>query len=377
MLAHAEEPLAKRPGAARGGRGNGGMRKAIGLVVLALVLVATAAGGWHWWTVGRYVQSTDDAFVQADISAVSPKIQGYVRDVRVVDNQEVRAGDVLVIIDDREFAARLDQARATLEVQQAAIAMLATRRVWQQAMIDQADASVAGAEAEQRRAQLELARQRDLARADVASRQKFETADADMRKADAALARAKAALVAERDQLAMLDAQRRQEEARQHQAEAALRLAQNDLDDTVIRAPVDGVVGNRGVQVGQLVKAGTLLLAVVPLQQVYVVANFKETQLAGMRAGQAVSLTVDAFPGVSLRGFIESFAPASGALFSLLPPENATGNFTKIVQRVPVRIALAPDEKLRFHLRPGLSAVVEVDTRVPASVAAAQTNPVR
>jgi membrane fusion protein (multidrug efflux system) len=349
------------------------MRKAIGLVVLALVLVAAAAGGWQWWTVGRFIQSTDDAFVQADISAVSPKIQGYVRDVRVVENQEVKAGDVLVVIDDREFAARLDQARATLEAQQAALAMLATRRVWQQAMIDQADAAVAGAEAEQRRAQLELARQRDLARADVASRQKFETADADLHKADAALARAKAALVAERDQLAMLDAQRRQEEARLHQAEAALRLTQNDLDDTVIRAPVDGVVGNKGVQVGQLVKAGTLLLAVVPLPQVYVIANFKETQLAGMRPGQPVSLTVDAFPGVALRGFIESFAPASGALFSLLPPENATGNFTKIVQRVPVRIALAPDEVLRSRLRPGLSAVVEVDTRAPASIAAAQT----
>jgi membrane fusion protein, multidrug efflux system len=348
------------------------MRKAIGLVVLAVVLV-TAAGGWHWWTVGRFIRSTDDAFVQADISAVSPKIQGYVRDVQVADNQEVKAGDVLVVIDEREFAARVDQARATLEVQQAAIAMLVTRRTWQQAMIDEAEASVAGAEAEQRRAQLELARQRDLARADVASRQKFETADADLRKAEAAVAHARAALAAERDQLAVLDAQSRQEAARLHQAQAAARLVQDDLDDTVIRAPVDGVVANKGVQIGQLVKAGTLLLAVVPLPQVYVVANFKETQLAGMQPGQAVSLTIDAFPGVRVRGFIESFAPASGALFSLLPPENATGNFIKIVQRVPVRIALAPDETLRQRLRPGLSAAVEIDTRVPAGVAAVQT----
>jgi membrane fusion protein (multidrug efflux system) len=347
------------------------MRKAIGLVVLAVVLVA-AAGGWHWWTVGRFLRSTDDAFVQADISAVSPKIQGYVRDVQVVDNQEVKAGDVLVVIDEREFAARVDQARATLEVQQAAIAMLATRRTWQQAMIDEAEASVAGAEAEQRRAQLELARQRDLARADVASRQKLETADADLRKAEAAVAHARAALAAERDQLAVLDAQSRQEAARLHQAQAAARLVQDDLDDTVIRAPVDGVVANKGVQIGQLVKAGTLLLAVVPLPRVYVVANFKETELAGMQPGQAVSLTIDAFPGVRVRGFIESFAPASGALFSLLPPENATGNFIKIVQRMPVRIALAPDEALRARLRPGLSAAVEVDTRMPAGVAAVQ-----
>jgi membrane fusion protein, multidrug efflux system len=255
--------------------------------------------------------------------------------------------------------------------------MLETRRTWQQAMIDQAGAAVTSAEAELHRAGLDSARQRDLQRTDISSRQKYETSEADQRKAEAGLARSRAALVAERDQLAVLDAQRQQEEAKLAQAEAALRLAQNDLDDTVIRAPVDGVVGNKGVQVGQLVKAGTLLLAVVPLPQVYVIANFKETQLAGMRPGQKVSLAVDAFPGAKLHGFIESFAPASGAVFSLLPPENATGNFTKIVQRVPVRIALAPDEPLRSRLRPGLSAVVEVDTREPASFAVAGTGVTR
>jgi membrane fusion protein (multidrug efflux system) len=335
------------------------------------------AGGWYWWRVARFIESTDDAFVQADISAISPKVEGYVREVRVTDNQEVKSGDVLVVIDHRDFAAKVDQARANRDVQHAALAMLETRRIWQQAVIDQAAAAVASAEAELRRAQLELVRQRDLAKADVASRQKFEAADADARKAEAGLARASAALAAERDQLGVLDAERRQDEARLRQAEASLQLAQNDLDDTVIRAPVDGVIGNKGVQVGQLVKAGTLLLAVVPLPRVYVVANFKETQLAGMRPGQPVSLTVDALPGRTLRGFIESLAPASGALFSLLPPENATGNFTKIVQRVPVRIALAPDEPLLAQLRPGLSAVVQIDTRAPATIAAAQAGTTR
>ena len=347
------------------------MRKPLGVLVL-LVLVAALTWGWYWWRVARFIESTDDAYVQADISAVSPKVEGYVREVRVTDNQEVKAGDVLVVIDDRDFAARLDQARASRDAQRAALMMLETRRTWQTAVIDQAEASVSSAEAELLRAHLELVRQRDLAKADVASRQKFEAADADERKAEAGLVRARAALAAERDQLGVLEAERQQDDAKLQQAEAAVRLAQNDLDDTVIRAPIDGVVGNKGVQVGQLVKAGTLLLALVPLPQVYVVANFKETQLAGMRPGQKVTLSFDALPGETLRGYVESFAPASGALFSLLPPENATGNFTKIVQRVPVRIALAPDEKLRAQLRPGLSAFVEVDTRAAPSVAAAE-----
>ena len=303
------------------------MRKPLGVLVL-LVLVAALAGGWYWWRVARFIESTDDAYVAADISAVSPKVEGYVREVRVTDNQEVKAGDVLVVIDDRDFAARLDQARASRDAQRAALMMLEMRRTWQKAVIDQAEASVTSAEAELRRAQLELVRQRDLAKADVASRQKFEGADADQRKAEAGLVRARAALAAERDQLGVLEAERRQDEAKLQQAEAAVRLAQNDLDDTVIRAPIDGVVGNKGVQVGQLVKAGTLLLALVPLPQVYVVANFKETQLAGMRPGQKVRLSFDALPGRTLRGYVESIAPASGALFSLLPPENATGNFT-------------------------------------------------
>ncbi len=365
----------ERPGAA--GKVVSFMRKPLGVVVLLVLVAAGAAGGGYWWRVARFVESTDDAYVQADISPISPKVEGYVREVRVTDNEPVKQGDVLVVIDDRDFAAKFDQARAHRDSQRAALAMLETRRVWQKAVIDQAAASVASAEAELQRAELELVRQRNLAKVDVASRQKFEAADADEHKAVAGLTRARAVLTAARDQLAVLEAEKRQDEARLEQAEAELKLARNDLDDTVIRAPVDGVVGNKGVQIGQFVRPGTLLLAIVPLPRVYVVANFKETQLALMRPGQPVSLTFDALPGRTLRGFIESFAPASGALFSLLPPENATGNFTKIVQRVPVRIALAPDETLRAQLRPGLSAVVEVDTRAGADLAAAQAAALR
>jgi membrane fusion protein (multidrug efflux system) len=353
------------------------MRKPLGGLLLIAVVLVALAGTWYWWRVWRYVESTDDAYVQADISAISPKVEGYVREVRVTDNQQVKAGDVLVVIDDRDFAARVDEARATRDSQRAALAMLDTRRTLQRAVIAETAAAVASAEAELRRSQLELARQRNLAKVDVASRQKFETADADAQKAEAGMVRSRAVLAAARDQLAVLDAERGQDEARLHRAQAALRLAKDQLDDTVIRAPVAGVVGNKGVAVGQLVKPGTLLLAIVPLPRVYVVANFKETQLARMRPGQPVSIAVDALPGRKLRGFIESFAPASGALFSLLPPENATGNFTKIVQRVPVRIALAPGEPLIGALRPGLSAEVEVDTRAAAGFAAAEASGAR
>jgi membrane fusion protein (multidrug efflux system) len=197
---------------------------------------------------------------------------------------------------------------------------------------------------------------------DVASRQKLETAEAAARKSDAAVAGTRAALAAARGQLAVLEAQRKQQEAKLGQAEAQRDLARNDLDNTVIRAPVDGVVGNKGVQLGQYVKTGTQLLAVVPLPEIYVVANFKETQLRRMMPGQRAEVTIDAFPDAPIEGRIESVSPGSGSQWSILPPDNATGNFTKIVQRVPVRIALPSGNSLASRLRPGLSVAVAVTT---------------
>jgi membrane fusion protein, multidrug efflux system len=338
---------------------------------LVVVAAAAAAGGWYWWAVARHVESTDDAYVASDISVISPKIEGYIRDIRVGDNQQVKEGDVLVAIDDRDFAAKVAQADANVEGEQATIATIDSRLILQKSIIDQAVAAVQGADAELNRALQDLTRYRGLMRNDFASRQRFETVDADAIKASAALAKSKAALAAERDQVGVLQAQRRQEEARLDQAKAALALARNDLANTVIRAPVDGIVGNRGVRVGQFVKAGAQLLAIVPLPQVYIIANFKETQLAGIRPGQPASLHIDALPGKELEGRVESFAPASGSQFSLLPPENATGNFTKIVQRVPVRIAVAPGSPLAGLLRPGLSVVVSIDTRAAGTTNAA------
>ncbi|HYM02655.1 MAG TPA: HlyD family secretion protein, partial [Stellaceae bacterium] len=313
------------------------------------------------------IESTDNAYVQGDISPVSPKIQGYVREVRVVENQRVKAGDVLVTIEDRDYAAKVAQAEAQVDQQKAAIATFDNEITQEQAVIDQAVASVASAEADRVRTQLDLQRYRQLAQSETASRQRLESAEADARKNDAALVRAKAAVTAERGRLPVLGTQKQEAAAKLAQLQAALDLARIDLDDTVIRAPIDGVVGNRSVQVGQLVKAGTQLLAVVPLPQVYITANFKETQLARMRPGQKASIAIDAFPDQPITGTVESFAPASGSEFSLLPPENATGNFTKIVQRLPVRIAVPADNPLSGLLRPGLSVVVDVDTRDDAA----------
>jgi membrane fusion protein, multidrug efflux system len=339
------------------------MRQAALIVLLIIVLTLGATTGWYWWTEWRFQQSTDDAYVQSDITVISPKIEGYIKEVRVEENQRVAAGEVLIVVDDRDFAAKVTQAEAAVETQEAIVATYASRLGSQQAMIDQAAATVQSADADLNRAQLDYKRYTSLVTSDFASRQRFETAQADSRKAEAALGKARAALVAEQSQLAVLQSQKREEEARLVQARAGLQLAKNDLDNTVIRAPVGGIIGNRAGRVGQYVKPGTQLLSLVPLPYVYVTANFKETQLTHMRPGQSAEISVDAYPAQPLTGRIESFAPASGAQFSLLPPDNATGNFTKIVQRVPVRIAIPAEGPLAQLLRPGLSVNVTVDTR--------------
>jgi len=339
------------------------VRNKLLVAVALLVLTLGGVGGWYWWEVLRFRQSTDDAYIQSDVSVISPKIEGYIKKVRVADNQEVAEGAVLFVIDDRDFRAKVAQAEAAIATEEAIIATYESRLKLQQAMIDQAAAVVQSTEADLARAQQDYKRYSSLMTSDFASRQRFEQAEADARKAEAALAKSRAALAGEQNQLAVLRSQQHEEEAKLQQARANLWLAKNDLDNTVIRAPVSGIAGNRAGQVGQYVKPGTQLLSLVPLLQVYVTANFKETQLTRMRPGQVAEVSVDAYPDMTLEGRVESFAPASGAQFSLLPPDNATGNFTKIVQRVPVRIALPASGPLAGLLRPGLSVTVTVETR--------------
>jgi membrane fusion protein, multidrug efflux system len=351
------------------------MRKTAVIMALLVVLALGAGGGWHWWTVWRFEQSTDDAYVESDTTVISPKVEGYIKEVRVANNQRVTRGQVLFVIDDKDFAAKVAQAKAAVASEEASVTTYRSRLTFQQAMIAEAAAAVQSAEADLARAQLDYKRYAALVSSDVASRQRFETAEADSRKAAAALASARAALAAQQSQLAVLKSQQQEEEAKLRQARASLELAQNDLDNTVIRAPIAGVAGNRAGQLGQYVKPGTQLLSLVPLPEVYVTANFKETQLTRMRPGQPAEVSVDAYPDRPLKGRVASFAPASGAQFSLLPPDNATGNFTKIVQRVPVRIALPADDPVVRLLRPGLSVTVTVDTRAappPKALAAGE-----
>jgi membrane fusion protein (multidrug efflux system) len=339
------------------------VRNKVLITVAVVALALGSTGSWHWWNVLRFRQSTDDAYIQSDVSVISPKIEGYIKKVRVADNQEVAEGAILFVIDDRDFKAKVAQAEAAVATGEAIIATYESRLKLQQAMIDQAAAGLKSTEADLSRAQQDYKRYSSLMTSDFASRQRFEQAEADARKAEAALAKSRAALAAEQHQLAVLRSLQREEEAKLQQARANLRLAEIDLDNTVIRAPISGIAGNRAGQVGQYVKPGTQLLSLVPLLQVYVTANFKETQLTRMRPGQIAEVSVDAYPDMTIEGRVESFAPASGAQFSLLPPDNATGNFTKIVQRVPVRIALPASGPLAGLLRPGLSVTVTVETR--------------
>jgi membrane fusion protein (multidrug efflux system) len=351
-----------------------GARRVLIVSGLALGGVGLAAVyGWYWERAS--VEETENAYVRAEVTVISPKVQGYVSALPIVDNQTVRTGDVLVRIDDADFRARVAQAEANvaaakagIEAQQAAISNLDSQTAQQRNMIAQAEAAVMSAEAEVERAQLDYTRYETLAKEFATPRQRLEAATADLRKATAALAGTRAAASAERGKLDVLASSRKQAEAGLQQARASLgqaeasqTLARIDLANTVLRAPVDGVVGARSVRLGALVQPGTPLLSIVPLDRVWVVANFKETQVARMRPGQAVTIRADSFPGVAIPGHVDSFSPASGAQFTLLPPDNATGNFVKVVQRIPVKIAVDPGGALQGRLRPGMSASVDID----------------
>lgn len=325
-------------------------------------LLALYFGGM-WLFVWRFEVSTEDAYVQADIAAIVTKLPGYVASIPVKDNQRVKAGDVLIELEASDIKPKADQAAAAVDSRRAAVENARARLKLQGSMIAQASAGVQSARADADRARADARRYATLAERGIVSRQRQDLAQADIARADAGVARAQAALQAERDQVAVLTSVLGQAEADLKQAEAQLALAQADLANATIRAPFDGVVGNRTVQTGQFVRAGYQVMAVVPLPAVYVVANFKETQIEDMVVGQKAGIAVDALPGVTYAGEIESFAPASGSLFSLLPPENASGNFTKVVQRIPVRIRLAGSADELAKLRAGMSVGVTVDLR--------------
>ncbi|SOD92159.1 HlyD family secretion protein [Caenispirillum bisanense] len=339
------------------------MRNPALLVIAAAALAGAGVYGWDWYTTGRFLEVTDNAYVQSDVVTVAPKIAGYVARVPVDANQRVAAGDVLLVIDDADYRAKAAQAEAAVQAARASVTVVDSQVALTRSLVKEAEARVESARADQARAQDDLKRYKALNASQYASTQKYQAALADARKAAAAVAQATAALAAERGNLDLLAAQRLQAEAEVARAEASLQEARIALDNTVVRAAGAGVVANRAVEVGQYVAPGRQAMSVVPVDDVYVVANFKETQLARMRVGQSVALHVDAYPDQPLHGVIDSVAPGSGAVFSLLPPDNATGNFTKIVQRVPVKIRLAGAAPAETLLVPGLSVEAEVDTR--------------
>jgi membrane fusion protein (multidrug efflux system) len=338
-----------------------GGRRLVPVLAGGAVLVAVAVGGGFWWTNKQHYEATDNAFVAADKVSVAPQVDGYVTQVLVADNQAVRAGDPLVRIDAASIRARLAQAEANAAALEAGVRQVDDKAKLEQAMIAQRLAGVASAQAQAKWTASELSRYGQLSKAGYASTQREQTARAAQDQATAAVDQATAALAAERQAAASLGSAREQTAAQAAAARAAVEQARIDLSRTEIRSPAAGVVGARGVRVGQYVRPGAALMTIVPLEEAFVVANFKETQVARLRIGQPVEIRADAFGDRTIKGRVDSFAPATGAEFALIPVENAVGNFTKIAQRLPVKIAVDRGQPLSGALRPGLSVEVKVD----------------
>ena len=343
-------------------------RKVLMAGAAAAVLAGAAWYGWDYWTVGQYLVSTDDAYVKADSTTIAPKVSGYLREVLVGDNEPVKTGQVLARIDERDFKVALDQAKSDVAAANAAIASKQAQLGVQQAVIDAAQATIEVDKATVTFAAQENKRYGDLAATGYGSVQNAQQAQSRIAGAQAAVQRDTANLASALKQVDLLKAEIAQANAALGRAIATQNQAELNLGYTTIVAPIDGIVGNRTLRVGQYVQAGTQLMSVVPVAGAYVVANFKETQLTDVREGQAVDIAVDMFPGQLVHGHVDSIAPASGQEFALLPPDNATGNFTKVVQRIPVKIALDRNNAPSIELRPGMSVIPTIETKSQARV---------
>lgn len=334
-------------------------KKKVAGLLLCLGAVAIVSAGWAWAR-SNGETSTDNAYVRGDVTSLAPKVAGYVTAVEVEDNETVRAGDVLFRIDDRDYCARLAQAVANVEAAKARLTNVDAESKLQHALIRQAEAQRRSTEAELNLATKAYDRRRELIRSSAVSQAQLDESDAARSRAEAGVAAASATLEAQQQRIAVLATQREAAVAAVAQVQAARDLAQIDLDNTVVRAPVDGVIGNRQIRLGRLVAPGAALLDIVPVKDVWVVANFKETLIEHIRPGQHVRITIDGYPNTTVEGVVDSFAPGSGSAFSLLPTDNATGNFVRVVQRVPVKIRFVSNP-LPGRLVPGLSARVEID----------------
>ncbi|CAH1387496.1 HlyD family secretion protein [Candidatus Nitrotoga sp. M5] len=334
------------------------------MIIVCVALPVCAVGvynGFEYWVSGRYIVRTDNAYVRSDIVAIASKVSGYIVEVAVADNQYVEAGDPLFRIDPEDYEARHAQSLAALDEARAARARLIEERTLQGALINEARAGIDAAQAEAELATSDRKRSDKLVKEGWSTRQRHEFAIANETHSRAGVEQAKAGLAAQQERLSVLTAEAKRLDAVVDQASAKLRLADIALNDTVVLAPVSGVIGNRHLEAGQYARPGVPMVSIVPLHNVWIEANFKEDQLVRMAPGQPVTVYVDAFGRSKFTGHIDSLAPASGAEFSLLPPDNATGNFIRIVQRIPVKILL--NANFQERLLPGMSAEVQVDTR--------------
>jgi membrane fusion protein, multidrug efflux system len=340
----------------------GGIPVTIAILLLAGVVVTLFITRWDAWVGASTRQTTDDAYLRSDITPLSAKIEGYIRRVPVNDFEQVKQGDLLIEIEDDDYQARLEQAEAELVGAQAAIENLKSRKALQHTQIAEAQDAINATQADVDRTHKEAVRQQALLASTFGTPQKVEQAVADERRFQANLAHGEAALAAAQRQMAVLDTEEGQLRAAAKGKRAAFDLAKIELGYTRITAPIAGMVSERGVRAGQYVHDGTQVISVVPLHNVWVVANYKETQLTHVKIGQRAEITIDTFPGVVVTGRVDSISPASGSQFTLLPPDNATGNFTKVVQRIPVKISLDPGHPLEGQLRPGMSVIATIRT---------------
>ncbi|MEJ5082871.1 HlyD family secretion protein [Ochrobactrum sp. MYb379] len=372
------EPLSERPApqatpdtsapSAPSAPAKGGNKKGFGKRVMlpGLLIVAVAGGLWYgydWWTVGRFMVSTDDAYVQGDIASIAPKVTGYIENIPVVANQQIKAGDVIFQLDSGDYKIALDEAEAKLATQQQTLNRITAQIDASKAALEQTQADEQASQAVLKNAESTMVRIQKLHDTRFSAQSELDNAQSALDQAKAKLAGSKAQIASANANIDVLNAQYKESESGVRSLELARDKAARDLDFTTLRAPFDGVVGNLSGKKGDLVSAGQKIAALVPVNALYIDANFKETQLGHIKTGETARIYVDAIDGPYIEGKVASVAPASGAVFSLLPPENATGNFTKIVQRVPVRITIPQEALDSGKIRAGLSVTVEVDTR--------------
>jgi len=350
------------------------MKRLVPHTILTVFLAVACGFGWYWWHTGRYIETTDNAYIRGDITPISAKVSGYVETVLVSDNQVVAEGEPLVRIQDLEFKVRMEKGNKDLVERQAALFVATEKRRQQGSIIDLAQAQLTIAEIKHQREAEEFERFESLFAEEVISPLEYRAALARKKTCQAEMKGAEANLRMAIQEQAVLLAEERRIEAEIGQHREQLKLLQQKVADTCICAPTSGTVGNRRVRAGQYVRPGSVLMALIPLHEVWVEANFKEVQLARMQVGQPVVIEVDAFAGHTFSGRIDSLSPASGAEFSILPPENATGNFTKIVQRIPVKISIDERPTQGRRLLPGMSVEVRLDTRL-AAVPQAESHP--